>query len=87
MRTMKLLAATAALSMSVSPVLAQTAKPAPAGAAQKLSVAKARSARASTDAGDSNRLAPAVIIGILATVAIIGGAVALADNDDDPDSP
>ena len=29
----------------------------------------------------------AVIIGVLATAAIIGGAIALANNDDDPDSP
>ena len=88
MRAMKLFAATAAvLSISTSPVLAQAAKPAPVSAAAKLSVAKAKFGRASTDAGDSNRLAPAVIIGVLATAAIIGGAIALANNDDDPDSP
>lgn len=32
------------------------------------------------------RLAPAILIGVLATVAIIGGAVILADNADTPDS-
>jgi len=32
-------------------------------------------------------LTPAIIIGVLATAEIIGGAVAIADNDDDPDAP
>jgi hypothetical protein len=79
---MKLLAAAAvSLSLSASPVLAQAASP-----ASKLSVSNAGPARASTDAGDSNELAPAVLIGVLATIAIIGGAIVLADSDDDPDS-
>ncbi|MCW4463608.1 hypothetical protein OK349_18020 [Sphingomonas sp. BT-65] len=85
---MKLLATTvAALSISASPVLAQAAKPAPAGAAKKLSLSNTGSVRASTAAGDSNQLTSAILIGVLATVAIIGGIIVLADNDDDPDSP
>lgn len=81
MRALKLIVATAtALSIAASPALAQ------AGAA-KLSLSNAAPARASTDAGDSNELAPAVLIGVLATVAIIGGAIVLADSDDEPDSP
>jgi hypothetical protein len=82
MRALKLFVATAtALSIAASPALAQ------AGAAAKLSLSNAAPARASTDAGDSNELAPAVLIGVLATIAIIGGAVVLADSDDEPDSP
>ena len=81
MRVLKSLVATAtALSIAASPALAQT------GAA-KLSLSNAAPARASTDAGDSNELAPAILIGVLATIAIIGGAIVLADSDDDPDSP
>lgn len=37
--------------------------------------------------GDNAAIGGAVIIGVLATAAIIGGAVALANNDDDPNSP
>jgi hypothetical protein len=81
MRVLKSLVATAtALSIAASPALAQT------GAA-KLSLSNAAPARASTDAGDSNELAPAILIGVLATIAIIGGAIVLADSDDTPDSP
>jgi hypothetical protein len=82
MRALKLFVATAtALSIAASPALAQ------AGAAAKLSVKNVAAARASTDAGDSNKLAPAILIGVLATVALIGGAIVLADSDDTPDSP
>ncbi|HWK34978.1 hypothetical protein [Sphingomonas sp.] len=70
--------------MSTAPVLAQPATP---NAAAKLSVASAKDVRAASATKKSSKLAPAVIIGVLATVAIIGGAIALADNDDDPDSP
>ncbi|UZK66241.1 hypothetical protein [Sphingomonas sp. M1-B02] len=63
--------------MAATPVLAATASP-----AAKLSLS-----RAATSGDEESELAPAVIIGVLATAAIIGGAVALANNDDDPDSP
>lgn len=74
-----LLAAAAVLSLSTSPVLANSAV--------ALSPARAvASPKAATSPKNANKLAPAVVIGILATVAIIGGAVVLADNDDDSDS-
>jgi hypothetical protein len=74
----KLLTAAAVASLAAAPVLA-----APANSASKLSLS---GVRASTASGKKSDLAPAVLIGVLATAAIIGGAVALADNDDDPDS-
>ena len=74
MRTLKtLLTAAAVLSLSAAPVMASSA------GALSLS-------RAATSSEKDSKLAPAVIIGVLATAAIIGGAVALANNDDDPDS-
>ena len=79
MRLMKFVATSAiVLSMTTTPVLAAQ------GSAASLSIGK--SVRSSTKSGKANELAPAVIIGVLATVALIGGAVALANNDDDPDS-
>ena len=79
MRLMKLFATSAiVLSMTTTPVLAAQ------DSASALSLSKAR---ASTKSKKSSELAPAVIIGVLATAALIGGAVALANNDDDPDSP
>ena len=78
MRLTKLFVSSAiALSMTSAPVLAAQ------GSASALSLSK----RASTKGDKNSELAPAVIIGVLATAAIIGGAIALADNDDDPDSP
>lgn len=73
----KLLTAAAIMSMASAPVLA-------APSASKLSLS---GVRASTSTDDKSELAPAVLIGVLATVAIIGGAVVLADSDDTPDSP
>lgn len=72
MRMSKLLAAVAATSLVATPALANTAAP--------LSVAKVASVKASTSSKKSSKLAPAVLIGVLATVAIVGGAVALADD-------
>ena len=69
----KLLTAAAVITMAATPVVAAPA-------------AKLSLSRASTASEKKSELAPAVIIGVLATVAIVGGAVALADNDDDPDS-
>ncbi|WP_404338120.1 hypothetical protein AB2M62_04320 [Sphingomonas sp. MMS12-HWE2-04] len=69
----KLLTAAAVVTMAATPVMAAPA-------------AKLSLSRASTASEKDSELAPAVIIGVLATVAIIGGAVALADNNDDPDS-
>ncbi|MES2986279.1 MAG: hypothetical protein V4808_00090 [Pseudomonadota bacterium] len=72
----KLLTAAAVASLAATPVLASPAS--------SLSLSKARAA---TKAKKSNEVAPAVLIGVLATVAIIGGAVVLANSDDTPDSP
>jgi len=69
----KLLTAAAVVTMAATPVVAAPAS--------KLSLS-----RASTASEKDSELAPAVIIGVLATAAIIGGAIALANNDDDPDS-
>jgi hypothetical protein len=74
----KLLAAAAIASMASAPVLAAPTS------ASKLSLSGVRAATASKKKSD---FAPAVIIGVLATVAIVGGAVVLADSDDSPDSP
>lgn len=79
-----LMTAAAVTALTATPVLA--AQAAQSNPAAKLSIASAKPVRAATMSKKSSALAPAVIIGILATVAIIGGAVALADNDDDPDS-
>ena len=69
----KLLTAAAVVTMAATPVVAAPAS--------MLSLS-----RAATSSDKDSDLAPAVLIGVLATVAIIGGAVALADNNDDPDS-
>lgn len=94
MRLMKSLTTSAiVLSMTTTPVLASQ------GSASSLSISNSvqkdvasspstsKGVRVSTKAGKANKLAPAVIIGVLATVALIGGAIILANNDDDPDSP
>ena len=72
----KLFTAAAVASLAAAPVLASPAS--------QLSISKVRSATKGKSQGE---LAPAVLIGVLATVAIIGGAVVLADSDDSPDSP
>jgi len=73
----KLLTAAAIASMATAPVLA-----APTSSTSLSTV------RAAATAGENeSELAPAVLIGVLATVAIIGGAVVLADSDDEPNSP
>ena len=72
----KLFTAAAIASMATAPVLAAPAS--------SLSLSQVRS---STVSEDDSELAPAVLVGVLATVAIIGGAVILADSDDSPDSP
>ncbi|WP_066801038.1 hypothetical protein [Sphingomonas soli] len=72
----KLLTAAAVASLAATPVLASPAS--------SLSLSQARVA---TKGKNQNEFAPAVIIGVLATVAIIGGAVVLANSDDSPDSP
>jgi len=72
----KLLTAAAVASLAATPVLASPAS--------SLSLSKARVA---TKGKKSNELAPAVLIGVLATAAIIGGAVILSNSDDTPDSP
>ncbi|MFJ5928580.1 hypothetical protein ACQKOH_06595 [Sphingomonas sp. NPDC092331] len=74
----KLLTAAAIASMATAPVLAAPTS------ASKLSLS---GVRASTASSKKSELAPAVLIGVLATVAIIGGAVILANSDDSPKSP
>lgn len=69
----KILAAAAVVTLAATPVVAAPAS--------KLSLS-----RAATASEKDSKIAPAIIIGVLATVAIVGGAVALADNDDEPDS-
>ena len=82
MRLTRLIASSAiALSMTTAPVLAAQ------NSASALPLSAAKQVRASTKGDNESELAPAVIIGVLATAAIIGGAIALANNDDDPDSP
>ena len=70
----KLFTAAAIASLATAPVLAAPAS--------SLSLS-----RATTAAKKKSDFAPAVLIGVLATVAIVGGAVVLADSDDSPDSP
>ena len=72
----KLFTAAAVASLATAPVLA--------GPAAQLSVSKVRAA---TTAENDSELAPAVLVGVLATAALIGGAVILANSDDTPDSP
>jgi len=77
------LAAMLAVSMTGTPVLAQTAT-----SASKLSVATAPSARAGATASDANELAGGWLIPLLAVLAVIGGVLALASNGGDhPTSP
>ena len=75
----KLLTAAAIASMATAPVLA-----APTSPAAKLSLS---GVRAATTAKKSSDIRPAILIGVLATVAVIGGAIVLANSDDTPDSP
>lgn len=70
----KLFTAAAVASLAATPVLASPTS--------SLSLS-----RVATKGKKSNELAPAVLIGVLATVAIVGGAVVLANSDDTPDSP
>ena len=69
----KLLAAAAVATLATAPVMAAPA-------------AKLSLSRASTAGDNESEIASAAIIGVIATVAIVGGAVVLADNDDDSDS-
>ena len=72
----KLLTAAAAASLAATPVLASPAS--------SLSLSKARAA---TKGDNESEMRPAVIVGVLATMAIIGGAIAFANSDSTPDSP
>ena len=72
----KLFTAVAVASLAATPVLASPAS--------SLSISKVRAA---TSGKKSNEVAAAALIGILATAALVGGAVVLADSDDTPDSP
>lgn len=79
MRMSKLLAAVAMSSLIATPALAKTASP--------LSIANAGSVKASTSSKKSNKLAPGVMVGVLAGAAVIGGIIAIADDNNSPDSP
>lgn len=74
MRLAKIITAVAVASMATVPALAAPA------ASLSLS-------RASTDAENANEVAPAIIIGIIAGAALIGGVVAIVDDKDEPASP
>ncbi|WP_431469999.1 hypothetical protein [Sphingosinithalassobacter sp. LHW66-3] len=78
MRLAKFLTAVAAASMATAPAIA-----APASV---LSLAQS-DVRASTDGENESDVAPAIIVGVLAVAAVIGGVVAVVDGDDEPDSP
>ncbi|WP_188054612.1 hypothetical protein [Sphingosinithalassobacter sp. CS137] len=78
MRLAKFLTAVAAASVATAPAIATPAS--------VLSLAKA-DVRASTDGENESGLQPAVIVGVLAAAAVIGGVVAVVDGDDEPDSP
>lgn len=69
----KLLAAAAVATLATAPLMAAPA-------------AKFSLSRASTAGDNESEITSAAIIGVIATVAIVGGAVVLADNDDDSDS-
>jgi hypothetical protein len=72
----KLLTAVAVASLAATPVLASPAS--------SLSLSKARAA---TSGKSKSELRASVLVGVLATLAIIGGAVAFAKGDSTPDSP
>jgi len=74
-----LLAAAAVLSLSSTPVLANSA-------AALSPVRAMTSAKAVTSPKKASKLAPVFLIGAITTVVIIGGAIALSSNDDDSDS-
>jgi hypothetical protein len=79
----KIISALALLSMTVPSVAsASTAAGSLSVKSTSVSSASVKPVRAAAKSGKA-KLSPSIIIGIIATVAIIGGAVALADNDSD----
>jgi hypothetical protein len=50
-------------------------------------VGKLSLSRAATVSKGKSKIRPAVLVGVLATAAIIGGAITLANSDNSPDSP
>jgi hypothetical protein len=78
MRLSKLVAAAVLSAVVVTPALADSAT--------GLSVAKAVDVKASTPAKKSNKLnGTTTVVAVLATAALIGGAIALTDGDSDSD--
>ncbi|PCD01673.1 hypothetical protein COC42_16275 [Sphingomonas spermidinifaciens] len=76
MRVAKILATAAMVSMTAAPAIA-------ANSASKLSVAQAKTVRASSDSRDANKaVGSGVIIGVVAAAAVIGGIIIAADGDD-----
>jgi hypothetical protein len=79
MRLKNLLTAVAVSSLVATPALANEAS--------SLSVAKAVNAKAATSAKKSNKLSGTTIaVGLLATAAVVGGIIAITDDNDDSDS-
>lgn len=74
----KIVSALAAVALMVPSVASAST------ASESLSVktASVKPVRAAAKSGKA-KLAPAIIIGLIATVAIVGGAVAIANNDSD----
>ncbi|WP_109807591.1 hypothetical protein [Sphingosinithalassobacter portus] len=73
-----LLAAATSLALVVGPTVVQ------ANSASTLSLT---SGRATTSAEKANKIAPAIIIAVIAGAALIGGVVAIVDDEDEPASP
>ncbi|WP_109807593.1 hypothetical protein [Sphingosinithalassobacter portus] len=73
-----LLTAATSLALVVGPTVAQ------ATSASALSLT---SGRATTSVGKANKVAPAVIISVLAVATVVAGAVIVETQDNTPDSP
>lgn len=79
MRFAKTIVALAACSLATAPVMANSAA--------KLSLSDAASTRAASESGEANEVAGGFLIPAIAVIAIIGGVIIAADEDNTPDSP
>lgn len=87
MRTyQKLLAASAAAMMATAPVIAASPRAGSTNSVVQNAVKARQMIGARYQADQKQKAAPTIIIGVIAVAAIIGGAVALADEDDQPQS-
>lgn len=75
--TKGLLTAAASAALIIAPTIAQA----------NASALSLTSGRASTSAEKANKIAPAIIIAVVAGAALIGGVVAIVDDEDEPASP